>query len=79
MIKPIESSGTYEITTEESAHSLGLRMKGQVNEPWQLVGNTMLVKGMQSTDIDTIVSIHNFEFLSLTTDDESYTKFKLIR
>lgn len=79
-VQPIEIPGQYYIiTATESTHSLGIRNNGWVNEPWQIIDNTMIVKGSESTDENIITSIYRFKFDYLTTNEKEYTKFRFKR
>lgn len=72
-----QNTGTkYNVTEEEQDIPFGLRPNGFVHANWKVDGDKIIAIGANDTTAREITSIFSFGFVSLTTSDKSYTKFK---
>ena len=66
----------YEITSEETAHQLGLRGGTSVfGTLWKTEDNALQVTASSSTNNQTINAIYKMELLELIANGKSYTNF----
>lgn len=71
------SRGTeYEVTDTPSDHPFGSRTGGSIHSNWVIENNSMYVVGIRETAPREITAVNYFSFVSLTTSEKSYTKFK---
>lgn len=69
----------YIVTEEESDHPFGSRTGGNVHSNWKIEGDKMKVVGIKEVQPREITGVFEFKFISLTTSDKSYTKFKYVQ
>lgn len=70
------------ITTAQgtsTSHQVGVTNEGNLNADWALENNVFAMRFRETENQSTITSIRTFPFLSLSTEDFTYTKFKFIQ
>ncbi len=72
-------STNFEVTDTPSDHPFGYRTGGNIHSNWVIENNSMYVVGIAETTPRQITSADYFSFVTLTTSEKSYTKFKYVQ